>query len=172
MSKSKNSSAYYLLVNAHHVVSSEYTWARVTCLKTCLKVGQLYCTVSQKTWLVWFNRQFPQLTRMVVVLDTLSDPQHKLFYIYLCSGPLCEVAMSEKEHCCLCQLIDSLDIFPISGCLGLLDRGHFDWTCLQESVDNPLEDSQIRNLLWMLLDAMTVSKLTMNFSDILVFPSE
>ena len=25
-----------------------------------------------------------------MVLETLSDPQHKLFYIYLCSGPLCE----------------------------------------------------------------------------------
>ena len=89
MSKLKNSSAYYyLLVKAHHVVSSEYTWARVTCLKTCLKVSQLYSAISLKTRLVWFHGQFPPLTRCLMVLETLSDPQHKLFYIYLCSGPL------------------------------------------------------------------------------------
>ena len=48
----KSSAYYYLLVKAHHVVSLEYMWAHVTCLKTCLKVSQLYNAISLKTRLV------------------------------------------------------------------------------------------------------------------------
>ena len=45
---------------------------------------------SPKTRLVWFDGQFPKVNDTHPKLGTLSEPQHKLFYICFCSGPLCK----------------------------------------------------------------------------------
>ena len=37
---------------------SEYTWAHVTCPKTCLKVSQLWRKITPKTWLIWLDGQW------------------------------------------------------------------------------------------------------------------
>ena len=44
---------------------------------------------SPKTRLVWFDGQFPKVNDTHPKLGTPSEPQHKLFYICVCSGPLC-----------------------------------------------------------------------------------
>ena len=72
---------------------------------------------SPKTRLVWFDGQFPEVNDTHPKLETLSEPQHKLFYKSLCSGPLCicNVAHIESalDKCFSAQTLSVLEFINL-----------------------------------------------------------